>query len=245
MLLLHAGVADSRMWDEQFQAWTAAHQVIRFDMRGFGRTMMPSMPFSHHQDAADLLDILGVDKACVIGASFGGYVALDLTLAYPERVNALILCAPAISGYEPSSEELQRFGEAEDAALERGDLEAAADLNVRTWVDGPHRTPEQVDPAVRERVYEMQLQVFANPEPEDVKYKELTPPAIQRLASIQVPTLVLVGELDVPEFVEMAGIVADGIPGAEKVVLPGVAHLPSIEQPSLFNRVVLEFLSQL
>jgi 3-oxoadipate enol-lactonase len=242
LLLLHAGVADSRMWDDQFPVFAQYYRVIRYDRRGFGRTVVSAEPFSNHDDAAHLLSSLGVEKAYVVGVSFGGYVAIDFTLAYPEMVDALVLSAPNVSGYEPSSDELLRFCTEEEEALARGDLAAATELNVRMWVDGPDRTPDQVNPAVRERVREMQLHAFAMDIPEAVERRSLTPPAITRLVEIQVPTLIIVGEQDVPEFLGISNLVAAGIRGAKKVVIPGAAHLPSMEEPELFNRIVLDFL---
>lgn len=242
LLLLHAGLADSRMWDDQFGVCAQHHRVIRYDMRGFGKTVMPPGSFSHHEDAAGLLRFLGIEKAYILGVSFGGYVAINFVLAYPEMVDALILSAPNVSGYEPSSEEMRRFGAEEEQALDRGDLAIATELNLRMWVDGPNRTPDQVNPGVRERVREMQLHTFALPVPEEVEEQSLTPPAITRLAEIQVPTLIIVGDQDVLEFIKISDMMTAGVRNAKKIVIPGVAHLPSMEKPELFNRIVLDFL---
>jgi pimeloyl-ACP methyl ester carboxylesterase len=242
LLLLHAGVADSRMWDDQFGTFTQHYTVVRYDLRGFGKSQVPPGQFAHHDDAARLLSTIGIEKAHVVGASFGGYVAVDLALAYPGMVASLVLSAPIISGYEPSSEELRNFFAEEEEALNRGDLVGATELNLRMWVDGPHRKPEQVNPDVRERVCEMQMCAFALPVPEDAERRTLTPPAITRLSEIQVPTLIISGDQDVPEFVEVSDLIAAGISGAKKVLIHGVAHLPSLEQPQSFNRTVLEFL---
>ncbi len=243
LLLLHAGVADSRMWDDQFSVFAQHYNVIRYDLRGFGQSAMPPGLFSSHEDVAGLLNFLNVEKAYVIGQSFGGYIAIDFTLAYPEMVDALVLGAPNVSGYE-LSEEVERFCAEEEEALDRGDLAAATELNLRMWVDGPNRTPDQVNPAVRERVREMQLHAFSLSTPEDVEEQPLTPPAIMRLAEIQVPTLIIVGDQDVPDFLKISDILAAGITGAKKVVIPGVAHLPNMEKPKEFNRIVLDFLSE-
>ncbi len=244
LLLIHAGIADSRMWDDQFDMFAQHYTVIRYDMRGFGKSAIPPGPFSSHEDVAGLLEFLNVEKAYVIGLSFGGRVAIDLTLAHPEMVDALVLGAPHLSGYEPS-EQLKRYGAEEDDLFERGDLAAATELNLRMWVDGPHRTPDQVNPAVRERVREMQLHAFNVPVPEDVEEQPLIPPAITRLDEIQVPTLIIVGDQDVPDFLEISDIVAAGIRGARKVVITGTAHLPSMEKPEGFNQIVLDFLNAL
>jgi 3-oxoadipate enol-lactonase len=241
LLLLHAGVGDSRMWDDQFHMFAQHYNVIRYDLRGWGKSGLPPGIFSYHEDVAGLLKSLNVESAYVIGLSFGGRVAIDFTLAHPEMVDALVLSAPALGGYE-FSEEVQRFSTEEDNLFGRGDLAGATELNLRMWVDGPNRTPGQIDPDIRERVREMQLQAFTVPIPEDVEEQALTPSAIARLDEISVPTLIIVGDQDVADFLKIADILTAGITSAKKVVIPGVAHLPNMEKPQQFNRVVLGFL---
>ena len=241
LLLIHAGVADSRMWDEHFDDFAGHYRVIRYDLRGFGQSMMPGGAYAGYEDAARLLDFLGVAQAHVVGISFGGRVALDLALAYPERVTALVLGAPSVGGHRPPAEVL-RFAEAEDTALERGDLDAATELNLRMWVDGPYRQPNEVDASVRRRVGEMQRHAFTISEPEDAEERPLTPPAIERLAEVGVPTLVLVGDQDIPDKVVMAERLAAEIPGARMAIIQGVAHMLSMEKPAVFSQLVLDFL---
>jgi pimeloyl-ACP methyl ester carboxylesterase len=245
LVLLHAGVTDSRVWDAQVTAFSPQFRVIRYDLRGFGRSPMPPGRFAHHADLGGLLDFLQVNQAVVIGLSYGGQVALDFALAHPGRVTALVLASPAtISGSQPSDAILQ-FGEEEEALLAAGDLAGATTLNVRMWVDGPQRTPEQVDGAVRDLVYAMQLHAFSLPVPEDAAIDRLTPPASERLDEVCVPTLILAGELDALGVVELAGQLAAKIPGAQKVILPDVAHMLNLERPEAFNRLVLQFLAPL
>jgi pimeloyl-ACP methyl ester carboxylesterase len=241
LLLLHAGIGDSRMWEPQWHEFASECRVIRTDLRGYGRTVVPSGRFSYHEDVAALLSYLGEEMAVVAGLSFGGRVAIDFALAYPQMVSAVVLGAPAVSGQKPS-EELQRFSEEEDRLLGLGDLKGATELNLRTWVDGPFRIPDQVDSSVRERMRELQMDVFGVAVPEDAEDEPLEPPAMERLEEIQVPTLIVVGELDQPDFLEIADTLASRIPKAEKVVIPGVAHLPSMENPDQFNHMVLDFL---
>lgn len=242
LVLIHAGVADSRMWDAQVAAFLPQYQVIRYDLRGFGQSPMPAGRFAHYEDLRGLLDFLQVQQAAVVGLSYGGQVALDFTLAYPERVTALVMGAPATIGGSEPSPAIQQFGEEEEAFLEAGDLAGATALNVRMWVDGPFRTAEQVDPAIRDLVYTMQLQAFSLPMPADVAVDRLTPPAVERLSEVHVPTLILAGALDVAGVIELAEQLAAEIPGAQKVILPGVAHMINLEQPAKFNRLVLAFL---
>jgi 3-oxoadipate enol-lactonase len=243
LLLIHAGVADHRMWDQQFALFAQQYQTIRYDLRSFGQSQLPAGPFAFHEDPAALLQHLGIKKAHVIGASFGGRIALDFALAHPAMIDSLVLVAPDISGYPPS-EEILRFGEEEEALLERGDLEAATELNLRMWVDGPLRTPEQVDPRLRQTVHDMQYHAFTASIPEGVEEIALDPPAVDRLTDLRVSTLVLVGDHDLPQKLVLAQELTTHIAGAQQVIVPGVAHMVSMEQPELFTSTVLAFLSK-
>jgi pimeloyl-ACP methyl ester carboxylesterase len=241
MILLHAGVADGRFWDDQFPIFAQQYRVIRFDLRGFGQSVMPSGTFSNHDDVAGLLDFLQVDQAIVLGVSYGGKIAIDFALAYPDRVTALILGAPSIGGAAPSARIIQVWTE-EEAAIEREDWETAVEINLRTWVDGIHRQPKEVNPAVRQKVGQMQREIFHMEIPEDVTEVSLEPAAYGRLAEITIPTLILVGELDLPEKVEQAAWLADQLADAQYRAIPRVAHMLNMEAPAQFNQFVLDFL---
>jgi len=241
LLLLHAGVADGRMWDAQFSFFARHFRTIRFDLRGFGRSALPGGRFAHYRDVLGLLDYLDAPHASLVAVSFGGLIALDTALAAPERVRALVLGAPSISGQPPSAR-VRGFWAQEDAAYERGDLHEATELNLRFWVDGIYRTPEEVDTAVRQRVYDMQYHLFTLPEPEDAEEEKLEPPAYGRLPQISQPTLVLVGDLDLPEKVEGAARLAATLPNAQHAVIPGVAHMLNMEAPDAFNQMALAYL---
>ncbi|MFL5803821.1 MAG: alpha/beta fold hydrolase [Roseiflexaceae bacterium] len=243
LLLLHAGVADSRMWDDQWALFAQHYRVIRCDLPGYGQSSIPDREFALHEIVAGLLGHLNVERAHVAGASWGGRVALDFALAHPEKVAKLVLVCPSVGGEKPSAA-VERFGEEEEALLERGDLAAATELNLRMWVDGPHRAPGQVDPSVRERVRVMQHHAFTIPTPLGAELIHIDPPAIERLAEVRVPTLVVVGDLDIAEKLAMAERLAAEIPGACQVVIPGAAHMVTMERPEEFNRVILDFLSR-
>ncbi len=240
LVLIHAGVADSRMWDEQFAFFSPHFQVLRYDLRGAGRSGV-SRRFSHHDDLAALLDHLGIPAAVLLGISFGARVALDFCLAYPQRVKGLVLVSPSIGGHRPS-QELQQFEAQEEELLQHGDLDGAADLNVRMWVDGPHREPVQVRPEIRRLVHVMQRQAFTIPWPGDVEYLELQPPALERLHEIRVPALIAAGGLDVQDFLDQARLLADSIPAAQMMVFPDAAHMLTLERPGEFNDAVLRYL---
>ena len=250
LVLLHEGIADSRMYDDQFNTFAQRYRVVRFDIRGFGQSDLPpdDEPFALHEDLYGLLAFLGIKKTYVLGMSMGGAIALDFTLAHPDMVDALILVAPGVSGYDMASfeAEYKAIGEEIDEAIKRGDYERASELETRIWVDGPERTPQQVDPVVRQRVYEMNLHNFRKmgavefPSPQ-----ELEPPAIARLSEVTAPTCLIIGDEDVREMLSIIEKLEQDIPGARKVVMHGVAHALNMERPEEFNRIVLDFLASL
>jgi pimeloyl-ACP methyl ester carboxylesterase len=241
LLLLHAGISDRRMWDDAWPVLTARHRVIRPDLRGYGDTPLPDGSFNWTADAAALLESLGVERAHVVGISMGAGVALDLALGRPALVDRLVLVAPGLSGWDYAPE-MDRFDEEENAALERGDLDAASWLNVRFWVDGPHRTESVVDPRIRQLVYEMQKRAF-EVDNDDAQLEWLVPDRGDRLGEVRAPTLVVAGELDQPDFVVIGRHMAERIPGARYELMRGVAHLPPMEAPDAFSRLVLDFLA--
>ena len=250
LVLLHEGIADSRMYDDQFNAFAQRYRVVRFDLRGFGRSDLPpgDEPVALYEDLYGLLALLGIKKTYVLGMSMGGAIALDFTLAHPVMVDALILVAPGVSGYDMASFEVeyQAIGEEIEEAVKRGDYERASELETRIWVDGPERTPQQVDPSVRQRVYEMNLHNFRNMgAAEFPPSQELDPPAIARLGEVAVPTCLIIGDKDVREMLSIIDKLEQGIPGARKVVMRDVAHALNMEQPEEFNRIVLDFLGSL
>jgi 3-oxoadipate enol-lactonase len=242
LLLVHAGIADRRMWDGQVGPFAAAGwTVIRADLPGFGETPLPAGPVALWATLRDLLDHLGVERAVVAGASLGGRAAVDLALAVPERVRALVLVGSGLAGHRFAEPALFELWDRSEAALERGDHEEAARVEIGTWVAGMGRGPEAVDPEVGRRVREMLLAAYAHGEAD---LEEPDPPAATRLGVLAVPTLVVVGEHDRPHKHALADALAGGIAGAERVVLAGTGHLPNLERPAAFNRVVLEFLGR-
>jgi pimeloyl-ACP methyl ester carboxylesterase len=243
LVLTHAGIADHGMWDDQVAAFAAHYQVIRWDMRGFGQSQMVAGSYSNHDDLYGLLHFLGVERAYVLGCSMGGSTIIDLALEHPELVAALIPVAAGVSGYEYTGDPPKQFAEVE-AAYVAGDFERASELEVEVWVDGPHRTPDQVDAGIRDKVRAMNL--IALQTPDDLgKPEPLQPPAIGRLGNISVPMLVIAGDLDQPSIMQVADLLVSTLPQAHKAVMHGTAHLPNMEQPAEFNRIVLDFLGKL
>lgn len=240
VLLVHEGVADRRMWRGQVPLLARDRRVVAVDLRGFGETPNASGPFSNVDDLREVLDELGIERATVVGGSYGAKVALGFAVAHPERVERLVLCPPVLPGWE-WSERVRRGWQEEEEAYEAGDLDRAAEVNVELWVDGPNRGPDEVDPEVRDLVRAMQRHAFELPEPDPPP--EPAPDPAVRLADVHVPTLVVVGDQDVEDFLAMADAAAAGIPGARKVVIEGAAHVIALEKPEEFNAALLAFLA--
>jgi 3-oxoadipate enol-lactonase len=243
VVLVHAGIADSRMWDPQWEAWAGRYRLVRYDQRGFGRSTIEAGAYSHGADLLAVLDALGLERAILVGSSLGGRIALEVALAQPERVTALVLVDAAIPGVD-WSQEVRGCGAAEDAAHEAGDLDAATDLNVRFWVDGPGRTPDAVAPALREQVRTMQRRAFELQAGLDDDEEPLVEDLGGRLGELRGPALVLVGADDVADFHAIADLLAAAVPGAERATVTGAAHLPSAERPEAFAALVEPFLER-
>lgn len=245
VVLLHEGICDSRMWDPQWEAFQRSHRVVRVDLRGFGRSPYVAGTYSHPADLIALLEELELGPAALVGVSMGGGVALQVAVARPDLVSALVLVGSGIRGHDWSPE-ITRAWDEEEAAFERGDLDAAVEVNLRTWVDGPHRSPDQVDPSIRQKVGEMQRRAFElyRDGGDAAEEEALVPDVGDRLAEISAPTLVLVGELDVPDIQAIAARLQREIPDARGATIPGAAHAPTMERPDEFSDLVLHFLDE-
>ena len=251
LILLHAGICDSRMWQPNLSRLGTDRRLVTYDMRGCGRSSwQTSGAFSHVDDLVALLDHLAIERAALVGASQGARVALEAALEHPGRVGALCLVAPGIRAWD-WSQQIAAYNEREDELLQEGDLDGVVELNLRTWVDGPSRDPAAVDPDVRALVGQMQRRIVdlwveasavaGEPGPE----RPLDPPARTRLQEIAVPTLVVLGSLDQPDIGRTGGLLGAEIPGARAVTIDGVAHLPSLEQPDAFDELIDSFLAAL
>ncbi len=235
---------DSRVWDPQWSSFET-YRRIRFDLRGFGRSPVGALPLTHARDVAELLDGLGVSGAAVVGGSMGGRIALELAIGRPDLVGALVLVGTGLPGLD-WSEEVRAYGQAEDEGVVRGDLDAATEVNLRMWVDGPRRAAADVDPGVREAVREMQRRALELQAPIWAELDEelLVEDVGGRLGEVRVPTLVVVGEEDVADIHRVAERLVREIPGARSATIPRTAHVPNLERPADFDALVLGFLSR-
>ena len=247
LLLSHAAFLDSRMFDNIWESLAAEFRVLRYDMRGFGKSSPVNGPVSRRADLQQLLNHLGITRCHLVGCSHGGEITLDLTLEHPGEVASLTLVAGTPSGFELKGEPPRYMLEMIDA-MKSGDIDRANELQIRIWLDGEFREPEQMDPGLRAKALEMnripvrQGTFFrADTQPVD----PLDPPAATRLEEVRCPTLIIAGLLDHPEVLRAADEMAARIPGARKIVFEGSGHVPSYEQPDQFTRQLLEFLQTL
>jgi 3-oxoadipate enol-lactonase len=244
VVLIHAAVCDSRMWDPQWESFQRSHLVVRCDLRGFGRSTLSPGRYSHPGDVIELLDALKLGPAALVGASLGGGIALQVAVARPDLVSALVLVGAGVRGHE-WSEYVTRAWAAEEAALGRGDLDEAVEVNLRAWVDGPNRSPGEVEPGVRRKVAEMQRRALElSVEGSDAQEEALVLDVGDRLPEISAPTLVIVGEHDVEDVRAIAERLEREISGARRVTIDGAAHLPNLERPREFEGLVLGFLEE-
>jgi pimeloyl-ACP methyl ester carboxylesterase len=240
VILLHGGMLDCTMWDEQFELLAKNHRVVRYDASAHGRSVLPPEAYWDHADLRGLMDHLGIDRAILVGLSMGGRVAVDMALEDPERVQAVVAVSSGLGGYRFVSDFHVDNRKTMIAAWKSGDFDAVVESFQREWTDGPHRAPEEVDPETRERVRGMARNTVESV----MEGRSLHPPAIERLGELEQPMLVVTGELDMPGIHEIADLFAEANPNAEFVRVPGVAHMVNLEAPEEFNRVLLEFLER-
>jgi pimeloyl-ACP methyl ester carboxylesterase len=242
LVLIHGFTLDTRMWDDQVQAFAQHYQVIRYDLRGYGRSALPAgTPYTHHGDLRALLDYLGLQGAHIVGLSLGGAIAVNFAIAYPEATRSLI--AVDVSGLPGVDwpEEVSRWFAGIYSAARDGDLELAKERWLATGWFIPASEKAQVAARLKQIVSDYSGWHLSNPDPRI----DLDPPANTRLGMISAPTLVIVGERDLPFYNRpIADILEQSILHAQKVIIPGAGHMSNMEEPEIFNRTVLEFLAK-
>ncbi|MCW4385581.1 alpha/beta hydrolase [Salinibacterium sp. SYSU T00001] len=245
VLLIHAGIATLRMWDDIVPTLAKNHHVIRFDCRGFGETKTEDVEFSNRADAIALLDHVNVEKATVVGCSRGGLIALDLAVEYPSRVAGVVTIGGGVSGF-PDTEltaEEDALIDRMDVAFEQAEWETLNRLEVELWALGVRRDHGGLDPDFVTRAYQLNqpnlAHIHENPTP-----IPLEPPAYDRLVDVTVPALVMVGDHDLSEVLVAYEYQLSALPKADSARFPDAAHLPSVEQPEEFERVLCRWLAE-
>jgi pimeloyl-ACP methyl ester carboxylesterase len=240
VILLHAGNLDRRIWEPQFAPLARKHRVIRYDLRGYGRSGPADAPFQHHTDLAALLDSLHLSRVSLVGASGGGRIAIDFALAHPDRVDRLVLAAPGLSGWQYSGGDTAYFPAAR-LARDRGDS-AALGL---AWLGSAYMRP-----AMERSELVQPLRAMAADNGKNwmgmLKHGDLErvaePPALRQVHMLRAPTLLIVGTRDVPDIHAIADTLTAHVPGIRRVTFQGAGHLVNMEQPDRFTALVLEFL---
>jgi pimeloyl-ACP methyl ester carboxylesterase len=248
LVLIHGGYMDRRMWDDQFHAFAQHYRVIRYDVRGFGESELPPVPYADRQDLFDLLKYVGIEKTYLLGLSLGGVIAIDFTLDNPDMVDALILVGSPVPGFpiellytEEQLEQQQLRWAAFEEAIQERNIPAMVDA----LMEDPTLVPSSNYPAARQRMRnnlsEYSFAWVLDPAPK----QDLDPPAYERLAEIQVPTLIMLGAQDDPRLFKDADKLGRDIVGASRVTIAEAHHMPNMEKPEEFNATVLDFLDKL
>ena len=243
VVLIHAALGDRRLWDPQFATLARRYRVIRYDVRGFGRSPAPTGSYTSVDDLETLLDRLDVDQIRLLGVSNGGRIALDFAVERPGRVEALVPICSGLAGYTPSNdaEEVAAFARLSERMQETpklrvsGGTEAALNHLTETWVPALS-TPER---SLVRRIMRENLDWVLGEDRFEVPY---APPAAERLRELNVPTLVVEGERDQPAMHFIADYLFAQIPGAKRTVIRGGDHLPNLSNTAAFDRAIEEFL---
>lgn len=237
VVLIHGLCLSCRMWDSQLEPLAERFRVIRYDVRGFGKSAVPDKPFRHADDLRALLDYLNVPTAHIVGLSMGGRIALQCALLYPEGTRSLVLVDSAIDGFDWD----ESWSTSLDAIEACGHRDGAKAAN-RMWLGHELFASAREHPECAAKLTEI-----VEADPGWIWLREslaqgIEPPARTRLTEIRVPTLVIVGKRDLADFHAIADILMAGIAGAEKVEMSNVGHMCNMEDPATFNQLLREFL---
>jgi len=248
IILLHEGIADRRMWNREFSRLVLDHRVVRYDLRGYGASPPATSEYSPVRDLVALLDHLGVTRPLIVGPSVGWKIALDLTLAYPQRVGAMLLIAPGYSGMDydhvpggkATFERDERLSKAAGDAWAAGKLEEATEHLRQLWASS--LTGGALD-LFRTMVRDNAKEVF---EERSGRFETREgEPGAARLKEIRVPTRILVGDRDNPAMPHCANFLARGIAGAQVQLVPGADHLLNLSRPEAFDSALRGFVESL
>lgn len=234
VLLIHDGVLHSEVWNDVWPAFCKAFHTIRYDRRGYGRSPVTTKWYFETDDTYALLRHMRVRHAMVVGSSHGGGLSIEFTIEHPDMVEQLVLVGAVVHGFPYTAHFLKR-GQALDKPLEKNDIQGAinAGMNDRYLTASDH-------PAARRKMRDL-----LTASPQDLTHTDLTldyPSSVPRLHEIRVPTLILVGDADIPDVHAHAGVIESGIPDARRIVVPDAGHLMYLEKPEEFSRIVIDFL---
>jgi pimeloyl-ACP methyl ester carboxylesterase len=236
LVLVHGGFMDHRMWEPQRKSFSKEYRVIRYDMRGHGRSPASTAPYDPAADVAALLDHLEIPAAHILGISMGGSFAIDFAILYPQRTRSLVVAEPGLSGHKWSSDVIGTMRSVRQAFTESG-----RDAAIRTFMERPVFASARNKPKAYEMIRE---QLEANLSMEARPMKPMEPPAIDRLREIKAPTLVIVSTLGGPDSRAIRDLIARDVPNARQATITDSGHMMNLEQPEQFNAMVLSFLRE-
>ena len=244
--MIHAGFLDSRMWDDQFQLFAKSVRVIRYDVRGFGRSSKPSAEYSDAEDLFALLKHLNIESTSILGISNGGRIALDFVSVHPSMVNRLILVSPGIRGYKSSGpeedrewKELDKKMDLQDLAISENRIDDAVNIDLKVWASA------QGTPSKNRILKIATTNSHIHKNPPNKLQKSPEPPAFTKLDQIRIPTILIVGDQDVKGMQTMTKRLHELIPGSELRVIRGADHIANMSRPEEFNAIVSSFLEQM
>ncbi len=249
LVMIHAGVADHRMWQPQIDAFSTRFYCVTYDVRGFGKTESDNGKFNNRRDLLALLDHLKIDRAILMGCSRGGQISGDFTLENPTRVRGLILVGSGLTGFfeDVSTPEENALFEEMEAAAKASEWEKVEALELRAWYQGITRPVEKVDAAFLAKGAQMLRdgRIHSVKHGMDgLQFEPIDPPTAQRLNEFSIPVLIIYGTLDMADISVVAEVLYKGIAGATLAVMENTAHIPNLEKPDEFNAHVGTFLNR-
>jgi 3-oxoadipate enol-lactonase len=239
LIFIHGFCLDHRMWDYQLKFFSADYSVTAVDLRGFGKSAPPTdKPFSYHEDLAGLLEHLKINQPVIlVGHSMGGRVVANFALSYPDKTKAIVFADAAIDGH--------KFNDFDLAYIYRAGKELGIPAANKIWLGHPLFDPARSHPPLAKRLDEILMSYsgwhWVNKNP----VRNLTPPAFEQLEKIKLPTLVIVGQQDLPDFISIAEILNQRIEKSIIKRIPGAGHMSNMEDPEVFNNLLSQFLSSL
>jgi pimeloyl-ACP methyl ester carboxylesterase len=244
-VMIHAGVADCRQWNNEFAYYAQRHRVVRYDLRGFGRSEPVGGEYTHLADLEALLAHLKIERPFILmGCSMGGGLAMDYALAHPSDVAALIMVGSGPSGLVLNVPMDPRFAEIQKA-IEARDIDRVIELETQLWFDGVGRRPDEVDQTMRALAYDMNRIAVSHAAKElGTRKPDSAKPAGEHLGELEMPVAVIVGEHDVAYLHATAAYMAERIANVDKTMMPRAAHLPNMDEPVEFARIVDAFLAK-
>lgn len=243
LVMIHGAPLDSRMWNAQMEDLSQHFKVVRFDLANNGQSAVHDEPFDILDDIAQLLDFLGLGEVYLLGLSVGGAIAIDFAIRHSTRVKKLILASSGCLGYQGASEEKKKHQAAIQEQFSQGNMDEGIQLLSKAWVVGPFRQRSDIGESVLQHFEEM-AQSSLSRKPGKGKPQFPKTPSIDTLSEIKASTLVLVGNKDFPDYMDIADLLKKDIPNCHKKIIDNAGHMINMEMPDQFNSLVIDFLQE-